>query len=88
MMKILMLTAAVIGLSLSATTGFSKGGSHSSGNNSTGANSTAAKAKWNRVQQNINTHNTGIAQQTKSVGTGSIMKTKHDTVKNSISNIR
>jgi hypothetical protein len=90
MMKIAVLTAAVIGLSLSAsaTAGFAKGGGHSSSNNSTGANSTAAKAKWNRVQQNIDKHNTGIAQQTKSVSTKSIMKTKHDTVKNSIGNIR
>ena len=45
------------------------------------------KAKWNRVQQNIDTHNTGIGQQTKSVGKSSIMKNKHDTVKNTISNI-
>jgi hypothetical protein len=46
------------------------------------------KAKWGRAAQNINTHNTATAQQTKSVGTSSIMKTKHDTVKNPISNIR
>ena len=44
------------------------------------------KAKWNRAQQNIDTHNTGTVQQTKSVSKSS--KTKHDTVKNSISNIR
>jgi len=47
-----------------------------------------SKAKWNRVEQNINKHNNGIARQTKSVGTSSIMKTKHDTAKNPISNIR
>jgi hypothetical protein len=87
MMKIAILTVALIGLSLSATPGFAKGGGHSSSNNSTGANSTAAKAKWDRVQRNINKHNHGIAQQTKSGSTSSIMKTKHDTVKNTISNI-
>lgn len=86
-MKIAILTVALIGLSLSATPGFAKDGVHSSSNNSTGANSTAAKAKWDRVQRNIDTHNHGIAQQTKSGSTSSIMKTKHDTVKNTISNI-
>jgi hypothetical protein len=85
--KIAILTVALIGLSLSATLGFAKDGGHSSSNNSAGAN-TAAKAKWNRVEQNINKHNNGTAKQTKSVGTSSIMKTKHDTVKNPISNIR
>jgi hypothetical protein len=85
-MKTVMFTAALIGLALSATTGFAEDGGHSSSNNSAGAN-TAAKAKWNRVERNIDRHNTGIAQQTKSGSTSSIMKTKHDTVKNTISNI-
>jgi hypothetical protein len=44
------------------------------------------KAKWNRAQQNIDTHNAGTVQQTKSVSKS--LKSKHDTVKNSISNIR
>jgi hypothetical protein len=44
------------------------------------------KAKWNRTQQNIDTHNAGTVQQPKSASKGA--KTRHDTVKNSISNIR
>ena len=40
MMKVVMLTAALICLSLSATIGFAKDGGCPGGNNSTGANST------------------------------------------------
>jgi hypothetical protein len=69
MMKIVLLTVALIGLSLTAMIGFAKDGGHSSSNNSTGANSAAAMVKpnWGRTQQNIDKHNASTAK-TKAMG--------------------
>ena len=46
------------------------------------------KAKWNRTASSVEKNNPGVAKKRTSTSVSNIMKTKHDTVKNSISNVR
>ena len=77
MMKIVLLTVALIGLSLSAVIGFSKDGGRPSSNNSTGVNSTHPPTTTTAVAaKNKNNGNTNSGQNYLKYNFGTVFTTK------------